>query len=70
MNGEQWYEIDDIHDLDIAETYWGISQEHIVMGNGVAELMKCLLEYCDFNTVVFRGHYISVLCIVNNFTNH
>ena len=123
LNGERWYEIDDIQDLDIAETlfagapalqytaishrfggYWrypklidfcylvnpyfppakmisemqsnfqslltqypsgmrvnallaekdfGINQEHIVVGNGAAELIKCLLEYCDFNTVGF-----------------
>lgn len=123
LNGERWYEIDDIQDLDIAETlfaetpsqqysaishrfggYWrypklidfcylvnpyfppakmlsemqsnfqplltqypsgmrvnallaekdfGVKQEHIIVGNGAAELIKCLLESCDFNTVGF-----------------
>ena len=124
LSGEQWYEIDDIQDLDIAETlfieddveryhhlmkryggYWrfphlkdycylvnpyfptkrlqeeiesnfdvlvrqypsgmevnsllaakcfGVHKEHIVTGNGAAELIKCLLEEFDGKLGVIR----------------
>ena len=59
MNGEQWYEIDDIQDLDIAETDFGISQEHIVMGNGVADYILLIIsQIIKENPIIFINLWI------------